>query len=128
MYKKEQGSARQLGQCCWSIDNWQKIKLRSAYNNYYVSYSEILLEFWQYFLPLMRFGIALAPASGRGALTPINQNAIKQGKCGNLECGQTERGKSERDKAHISVDPDFAQTDFAPTELAKTMFCKSGIP
>jgi hypothetical protein len=52
--------------------------------------------------------------AGSGALTPINQNAIKQGKCGNLECGQTERGKSERDKSHISVDPDFAQTDFAP--------------
>jgi hypothetical protein len=49
----------------------------------------------------------------RGAPTPINQNAIKQGKCGNLECGQTERGKSKRDKAHISVDPDFSQTDFA---------------
>jgi hypothetical protein len=63
-----------------------------------------------------------------GALTPINQNAIKKGKCGNLECGQTERGKSEGDKAHISVDPDFAQTDFAQTESAKTMFCKSGIP
>jgi hypothetical protein len=63
-----------------------------------------------------------------GALTPINQNVIKKGKCGNLECGQTERGKSERDKAHISVDPDFAQTYFAQTELAKTMFCKSGIP
>jgi hypothetical protein len=63
-----------------------------------------------------------------GALTPINQNAFKKGKCGNLECGQTERGKSERDKAHISVDPDFAQTDFSQTELAKTMFCKSGIP
>jgi hypothetical protein len=30
-----------------------------------------------------------------GALTPINQNAIKQGKCGNMERGQTERGKSE---------------------------------
>jgi hypothetical protein len=60
---------------------------------------------------------------GGGGLTPINQNAIKAGKCGNLECGQTERGKSEQDKAHISVDPDFAQT-----ELAKTMFCKSGIP
>jgi hypothetical protein len=30
-----------------------------------------------------------------GALTPINQNAIKQGKCGNMEGGQTERGKSE---------------------------------
>jgi hypothetical protein len=66
--------------------------------------------------------------SQTGALTPINQNAIKKGKCGNLECGQTERGKSERDKAHISVDPDFAQTDFAQTELAKTMFYKSGIP
>jgi hypothetical protein len=63
-----------------------------------------------------------------GALTPINQNAIKKGKCGNLECGQTERVKSERDKAHISVGADFAQTDFAQTELAKTMFCKSGIP
>jgi hypothetical protein len=63
-----------------------------------------------------------------GALTPINQNAIKQGKCSNMESGQTERGKSERDKAHISADPDFAQTDFAQTELAKTMFCKSGIP
>jgi hypothetical protein len=63
-----------------------------------------------------------------GALTPINQNAIKQGKCGNLECDQTERGKSEQDKAHISVEPDFAQTDFAQTELAKTMFRKSGIP
>jgi hypothetical protein len=34
-------------------------------------------------------------------LTPINQNAIKQGKCGNLERDQTERDKSERDKAHI---------------------------
>jgi hypothetical protein len=54
-----------------------------------------------------------------GALTPINQNAIKQGKCGNLERDQTERDKSERDKAHISADPDFAQTDFAQTELAK---------
>jgi hypothetical protein len=63
-----------------------------------------------------------------GALTPINQNAIKKGKCGNLECSQTERGRSEQDKAHISVDPDFAQTYFAQTELAKTMFCKSGIP
>jgi hypothetical protein len=36
-----------------------------------------------------------------GALTPINQNAIKQEKCGNLEGNQTERDKSERDKAHI---------------------------
>jgi hypothetical protein len=31
--------------------------------------------------------------SKMGALTPINQNAIKQGKCGNMERGQTERGK-----------------------------------
>jgi hypothetical protein len=54
-----------------------------------------------------------------GALTPINQNAIKQGKCGNLERDQTERDKAELDKAHISADPDFAQTDFAQTELAK---------
>jgi hypothetical protein len=54
-----------------------------------------------------------------GALTPINQNAIKQGKCGNLERDQTERDKSELDRAHISADPDFAQTDFAQTELAK---------
>jgi hypothetical protein len=54
-----------------------------------------------------------------GALTPINQNAIKQGKCGNLERDQTERDKSELDKAHISADPDFAQTDFAQTELTK---------
>jgi uncharacterized protein YjcR len=50
-----------------------------------------------------------------GALTPINQNAIKQGKCGNLERDRTEREKSELDKAHISADPDFAQTDFAQT-------------
>jgi hypothetical protein len=63
-----------------------------------------------------------------GALTPINQNAIKEGKCGNMERSQTERGKSEWDKAHISADPDFAQTDFAQTEFAKTIFCKSGIP
>jgi hypothetical protein len=78
--------------------------------------------------PRVRRVLIPSDAIRRGALTPINQNAIKKGKCGNLECGQTERGKSERDKAHISVDPDFAQTDFAQTELAKTMFCKSGIP
>jgi hypothetical protein len=50
-----------------------------------------------------------------GVLTPINQNAIKQGECGNLERYQTERDKSEIDKANILVDPDFAQTDFAQT-------------
>jgi hypothetical protein len=46
----------------------------------------------------MCFGIALAPASGRGAQTPINQNAIKQGKCGHLERGQTESDKSEQNQ------------------------------
>jgi hypothetical protein len=55
----------------------------------------------------------------RGALTPINQNAIKQGECGNLERNQTERDKSELDKANILAHSDFAQTDFAQTELAK---------
>jgi hypothetical protein len=63
-------------------------------------------------------GIFLAMPSvqnGRGALTPINQNAIKQGECGNLERDQTERDKSELDKANILADPDFAQTDFAQT-------------
>jgi hypothetical protein len=58
-------------------------------------------------------------ATQTGALTPINQNVIKQGECCNLERDQTERDKSELDKAHISADPDFAQTDFAQTELAK---------
>jgi hypothetical protein len=81
-----------------------------------------------YWSPANRIQLSKSIQNETGALTPINQNAIKKGKCVNLECGQTERGKSERDKAHISVDPDFAQTDFAQTELAKTMFCKSGIP
>jgi hypothetical protein len=54
-----------------------------------------------------------------GALTPINQNAIKQGKTGNLERDQTERDKSELDKAHISADPDFAQTDSVKSERDK---------
>jgi hypothetical protein len=62
---------------------------------------------------------ALGSPDESGALTPINQNAIKQGKCGNLERDQTERDKSELDKAHISADPDFAQTDSGQTELAK---------
>jgi hypothetical protein len=66
----------------------------------------------------MAFNSATRPP-GVGELTPINQNAIKQGKCGNLERDQTERDKSELDKAHISADPDFAQTDFAQAELAK---------
>jgi hypothetical protein len=48
-----------------------------------------------------------------GALTPINQNAIKQGECGNLERDQTERDKSELDKANILADPDIAQTDLS---------------
>jgi hypothetical protein len=33
-----------------------------------------------------------------GALTPINQNAIKREKSSNLERGQTESGKSEQNK------------------------------
>jgi hypothetical protein len=36
-----------------------------------------------------------------GALTPINQNAIKQGKCGNLERVQTDSVKSESDQTQF---------------------------
>jgi hypothetical protein len=54
---------------------------------------------------------------GEGALTPIYQNAIKQGECGNLERDQTERDKSELDKANILADPDFAQTELAKNHV-----------
>jgi hypothetical protein len=73
---------------------------------------------WDAFSPPICL-VALLVAKKTGALTPINQNAIKHGKCGNLERDQTERDKSELDKTHISADPDFAQTDFAQTELTK---------
>jgi hypothetical protein len=38
-----------------------------------------------------------------GALTPINQNAIKQEKCDNMERSQTERGQSERAQTLFSI-------------------------
>jgi hypothetical protein len=49
-------------------------------------------------------------------LTPINQNAIKQGKCGNLERGQTDSVKSERDQTHISANLERSQTESGQSE------------
>jgi hypothetical protein len=57
--------------------------------------SQTLLNNILYLLQSIFFYFATVMQNTKGALTPINQNAIKQGKFGNMERGQTERGKSE---------------------------------